>query len=136
MWPVDTANLANAPGWAGANSNVSLRWGAMDGRHCGGMMLAQRSRSGFAGRCSQFERRSRMGRSESSCQAPVRGHGWPPLWRDDFRSAEPIRLCRAAKPILAEALDRPERIIMSGSPARPWMGRTVAGRWLLFGAQP
>src|SRR5437879_2868419 len=41
---------------------------AMDGRHCGGMMFGQRSRAGFAGRRSQFERRPWTGRSESSCQ--------------------------------------------------------------------
>src|SRR5438309_1780944 len=40
----------------------------MDGRHFGGMMFGQRSRAGCAGRRSQFERRSRMGRSESSDQ--------------------------------------------------------------------
>ena len=40
----------------------------MDGRHCGGMMFGQRSRAGFAGRRSQFERRPWTGRSESSTQ--------------------------------------------------------------------
>src|SRR5206468_4309739 len=46
-------------------------------------------------------------------RAPMRGHGWPPLWRDDVRSAEPNRLCRSAQPVFAEALDGPERIINS-----------------------
>src|SRR5207248_811561 len=77
-------------GWAGQYRFIDgfhhwlrLPSAAMDGRHYGGMMFAQRSRSGFAGRRSQFERRPWTGRSESSCQAPMRGHGWPPLWRDD-----------------------------------------------------
>src|SRR5205085_2443204 len=45
--------------------------------------------------------------------APMRGHGWPPFWRNDVRSAEPSRLCRSAEPTFAEVLDGPERIIKS-----------------------
>src|SRR5207302_5933905 len=66
--PVGAANLSGGPGRAGANRHLTLRCAAMDGRHFGGMMFGQRSRAGCAGRRSQFERRSRMGRSESSDQ--------------------------------------------------------------------
>src|SRR5438093_9960401 len=98
----------------------------MDGRHPGEMTFAVRSRSGFAGWRSEFSRRPRMGRSESLRQTPVSGHGWPPPWRDDVRGAEPIRLCRLAERVFAEAPDGPERIITSDSCERPWMAATLA----------
>src|SRR5207248_3812718 len=59
--------------------------------------------------------------------AGTRGHGWPPTWRGEIRAAEPIRLRRSAQPIFAEVQDGPERIIGSGSHARPWMAATLAG---------
>src|SRR5207253_1970649 len=67
----------------------------MDGRHFGGMMFGQRSRAGCAGRRSQFERRSRMGRSESSDQnldVAVPRHTSPVFGYDvaDYLDVDPI----------------------------------------------
>src|SRR5205085_1728351 len=59
---------------------LRLPCAAMDGRHYGGMMFAQRSRAGFAGRRSQFERMPWTGRSESSAQLRRGGDGHIVVW--------------------------------------------------------
>src|SRR5439155_24429706 len=58
--PVGGADMSGGHGWAEANQCVGLRDAAMDGRSVGGLVVVGRSRSGFAGRRSRYERRPRM----------------------------------------------------------------------------
>src|SRR5213080_4362672 len=53
------------------------------------------------------------GPSESSSQAPMCGHGWPPVADGDSVAAEPTRLCRSAELSMSGGPGWTERIIES-----------------------